>query len=87
METDEITDLPPMISARSSPSAELLNDSVYVFGGTDRYSGSIGTVERYGWIQNSEFCWFDSIFIHFILHPTFDSGTTSQTINGPGSHR
>lgn len=47
LKSDEIVDLPPFMSSRSSPSAELINDSIYVFGGWGEQDGIVRTMERY----------------------------------------
>lgn len=46
LKSDEIHDFPPMLSERTRPSAALLNDAIYVFGGLNEHRYMCHTVER-----------------------------------------
>lgn len=58
MNTFEVVDLPPMISARERPSVQLFNDSIYVFGG----DSNLRTVEKYELVPLIWFKLFQLIF-------------------------
>lgn len=47
MKIDDIVDFPSLITARSSQSAELVNDVICVFGGLGIENAKLRTVERY----------------------------------------
>lgn len=47
LKTRNIVDLPPMISERISPSADVMSDSIFVFGGFHSNGAVVHSVERW----------------------------------------
>lgn len=46
LKTGELSHMPPMMSARCYPIADVLNDYIYVFGGSNAAGAVLDTVER-----------------------------------------
>lgn len=78
---EEDIGFPPMISARMQPSAELINDSIYVFGGLLSECGKIDrTVERYAQKAPNLVCSELMILIHiYFLYFRFEFAANKWT--------